>query len=284
MAAAARANGRGTIRVLTSIALLGALAAAPTTANAQRRRDGSADRDQQRQERVERQRERTGDRAVARSRGEDRQRDVERQQQQRNIEIQRQRNVEVQRQRDIEVRRQAEAQRQRDLRRDNDRRGDNDRWRNDNRWRNNSRGSYGYPYYANRGYGTRTWIVPRVIRPRIVTVIPYRPYVYRPHIGLGVYYGSGGAYPYGYTPRGYYDPIPGRLYGGLRITDAPRDAQVFADGYYVGLVNDFDGIFQHLNLEAGPHQIEIRLPGYNDAIAFDVVIQPGRTITYRADW
>ncbi len=126
--------------------------------------------------------------------------------------------------------------------------------------------------------------MPRVIRPRIVTVIPYRPYVYRPHIGLGVYYGSGGAYPYGYTPRGYYDPIPGRLYGGLRITDAPRDAQVFADGYYVGLVNDFDGIFQHLNLEAGPHQIEIRLPGYNDAIAFDVVIQPGRTITYRADW
>jgi hypothetical protein len=59
---------------------------------------------------------------------------------------------------------------------------------------------------------------------------------------------------------------------------------VFADGYYVGIVNDFDGIFQHLNLEAGPHTIEIRLPGYNDAIRFDVVIQPGRTITYRADW
>jgi hypothetical protein len=25
---------------------------------------------------------------------------------------------------------------------------------------------------------------------------------------------------------------------------------VFADGYFVGIVNDFDGMFQHLNLEA----------------------------------
>jgi hypothetical protein len=69
----------------------------------------------------------------------------------------------------------------------------------------------------------------------------------------------------------------------LRITDAPRDAQVFADGYYVGIVDDFDGVFQHLNLEAGPHHIEVRFPGYADAIVFEVVIQPGRTITYRAD-
>ena len=94
-----------------------------------------------------------------------------------------------------------------------------------------------------------------------MTVVPYRPYVYRPHFGLGVYYGAGGAYPYGVTPRGYYDPLQGRYYGGLRITGAPRDAQVFADGYYVGIVDDFDGIFQHVNLEAGPHHIEIQSPG-----------------------
>ena len=135
---------------------------------------------------------------------------------------------------------------------------------------------------TDRGYVPRTVIVPRVIRPRIVTVVPYRPYVYHPSFSLGVFYGAGGSYPYGYTPRGYYDPIPGRPYGGLRITGAPRDAQVFADGYYVGIVNDFDGVFQHVNLEAGPHHIEIQEPGY-DPIAFDVVVQPGQTITYRAD-
>jgi hypothetical protein len=139
-----------------------------------------------------------------------------------------------------------------------------------------------YPYYGNRGYGARTVIVPRYITPRYVTVVPYRPYVYRPSIGIGVYYGSGGVYPYGYTPRGYYDPIPGQAYGGLRITGASRVAQVFADGYYVGIVNDFDGIFQHLNLEAGPHRIEIVDPAL-PPIAFDVMIQPGRTLTYRVD-
>jgi hypothetical protein len=139
-----------------------------------------------------------------------------------------------------------------------------------------------YPYYGSRGYGARTVIVPRYITPRYVTVVPYRPYVYRPSIGIGVYYGTGGVYPYGYTPRGYYDPIPGQAYGGLRITGASRVAQVFADGYYVGIVNDFDGIFQHLNLEAGPHRIEIVDPAL-PPIAFDVMIQPGRTLTYRVD-
>ena len=64
--------------------------------------------------------------------------------------------------------------------------------------------------------------MPRFITPRFVTVVPYRPYVYRPSIGIGIYYGTGGSYPYGYTPRGYYDPIVGRAYGGLRITGASR--------------------------------------------------------------
>jgi hypothetical protein len=132
--------------------------------------------------------------------------------------------------------------------------------------------------YLNRG-GYRS---PRVIRPNIVTIVPYRPYVYRPSLGIGTYYGSGGLYPYGYTPRGYYDPLPGRAYGGVRITDAPRDAQVFADGYYVGIVNDFDGVFQHMNLEPGPHHIEVEAEGF-EPVAFDVVVQPGRTITFRAD-
>jgi len=136
-----------------------------------------------------------------------------------------------------------------------------------------------YPYY-NRGY--HSVIVPRIIRPSIVTVVPYRPYVYRPSFGIGVYYGAGGSYPYGYTPRGYYDPLPGHVYGGLRITGAPRDAQVFADGYYVGIVNDFDGVFQHVNLEAGEHHIEIESPGF-EPVAFDVLVQPGRTITFQVD-
>ena len=113
--------------------------------------------------------------------------------------------------------------------------------------------------------------------------MPYRPYVYRPSFGIGVYYGAGGSYPYGYTPRGYYDPLPGHVYGGLRITGAPREAQVFADGYYVGIVNDFDGVFQHVNLEAGEHHIEIESPGF-EPVAFDVLVSPAARLRSGQTW
>ena len=123
---------------------------------------------------------------------------------------------------------------------------------------------------------------PRIIRPTVIQVLPYRPYVYRPSWNIGIFYGSGGYYPYGYTPDSYFNPIPGRYYGGLRITGAPREAHVFADGYYMGIVDDFDGVFQHMNLEAGPHHIEIQEERYAP-VAFDVNIRPGETITFRAD-
>jgi hypothetical protein len=54
------------------------------------------------------------------------------------------------------------------------------------------------------------------------------------------------------------------------------------DGYYAGVVDDFDGVFQALRLEEGPYRIEIVAPGY-EPIDFDVRIQPGRKITYRGD-
>jgi hypothetical protein len=62
----------------------------------------------------------------------------------------------------------------------------------------------------------------------------------------------------------------------------PREAEVFVDGYYVGRVDDFDGMFQRLELEAGPHRIEIRQPGLPPT-SFDVRIIPGDTISYTAD-
>jgi hypothetical protein len=75
--------------------------------------------------------------------------------------------------------------------------------------------------------------------------------------------------------------VPGYAYGGVRIQGAPEDAQVFADGYYVGVVDDFDGAFQHLNLQAGPHRVESRDPRF-PTVTFEVNVQPGQTITYHA--
>jgi len=149
---------------------------------------------------------------------------------------------------------------------------------------------------APRVVGPRVVVAPRVIVPRVVGVVPYRPYYYpyRPGLTVGFYAGYG--YPYGYypypygyynaydyplPPAGYVSAAPGVAYGGVRIQGAPRSAQVFADGYYVGIVDDFDGVFQHLNLQAGAHRIEIRGAGL-PPIAFEVNVLPGRTITYHA--
>jgi hypothetical protein len=49
------------------------------------------------------------------------------------------------------------------------------------------------------------------------------------------------------------------------------------------VVDDYDGVFQHLNLEAGAHRVELEVPGYQ-RLAFDVSIRPGETVTYRAGY
>jgi hypothetical protein len=55
---------------------------------------------------------------------------------------------------------------------------------------------------------------------------------------------------------------------------------VFVDGYYAGVVDEFDGHFQHLNLIPGPHHLEISAPGYQPLV-IDVAIQPHHKIDYR---
>lgn len=112
--------------------------------------------------------------------------------------------------------------------------------------------------------------------------------------GFGGYYGSSydpwyNYYNY-YNSYSYYDPS----YGGgqyssgnygdasLRIKVRPRDASVYADGYYVGRVDDFDGMFQRLHIEPGPHRIEIRADGY-ETLEFEVRLLPDRTLTYEGE-
>jgi hypothetical protein len=117
----------------------------------------------------------------------------------------------------------------------------------------------------------------------------------------------GGFYPWGYGGLGfggyyggYYDPFGpsgGYGYGGsgsspsssqdgddgaLKLKVKPREASVYADGYYVGRVEDFDGVFKRLHLSAGPHRIEICAPQY-EPLAFDVMIEPGATVTYKGE-
>ena len=97
----------------------------------------------------------------------------------------------------------------------------------------------------------------------------YNPYAWYP-------YDSYGGHPYGYTTGGYQYDI-----GSLRLNvDGPRDAHVLVDGYYAGVLDDFDGRFQSLQLKAGEYRIEIVKPGYK-TLTFDTRVQAGRKITFR---
>ena len=127
---------------------------------------------------------------------------------------------------------------------------------------------YYYPRYSFGFYSGYPWYSPY-----------YYPYGYYGSYGYDYPYGYGSPYGYGYG--GYVNRNEARGYGGVQIKDAPKDAQVFADGYYAGTVDDFDGAFQHLDLEAGPHRIEIRPQG-QQPISFEVNVRPGENVTYHA--
>jgi hypothetical protein len=48
----------------------------------------------------------------------------------------------------------------------------------------------------------------------------------------------------------------------VRLDVTPHDAEVYVDGYYAGVVDDFDGMLQRLRVEPGQHEITIYRDGY----------------------
>ena len=103
---------------------------------------------------------------------------------------------------------------------------------------------------------------------------------------------GGGYYaPYYYDPffspiRGTAISIPTRPYGyayhpiapdsSVRLDVKPKEAEVYVDGYYAGVVDDFDGTFQRLRVEPGEHEIELWLDGYR-TVKQKVYLTPDNT-------
>jgi PEGA domain len=69
--------------------------------------------------------------------------------------------------------------------------------------------------------------------------------------------------------------------GFLDLQMQPGSAQVYVDGFYMGAVDDFRRMIPGRPIEAGPHRVELRAPGY-DTATFNVMIPPNETVTYRA--
>jgi hypothetical protein len=89
------------------------------------------------------------------------------------------------------------------------------------------------------------------------------------------YYSAYGQSSGGYDTGGYRGAV-----GSLRLKVKPVNAQVYIDGYYVGVIDSFDGTFQRLEIEAGSHRVEVRAEGFTP-VQFDVMVTPGETITYK---
>ncbi len=81
---------------------------------------------------------------------------------------------------------------------------------------------------------------------------PIAPYYYDPF--FSGWYGYGQYPPYA---RYAYQPA-----ADMRIQVTPREAEVYLDGYLVGTVDQYDGIFQRLHVPFGEHTISIYRDGY----------------------
>ena len=85
-----------------------------------------------------------------------------------------------------------------------------------------------------------------------------------------------------YYPRYYfaYDAHPNRA--SLRIQANPSQAEVYVDGYYAGIVDDFDGVFQRLHVTPGTHEITLRLDGFLTWSA-EIYASPHSTVKLHQD-
>jgi PEGA domain len=117
-------------------------------------------------------------------------------------------------------------------------------------------------------------------RPYFYSPFYYSPFYYSPYYwGFSsafyspYFWGAYGPYPYPYPYYGWaYDNT-----GSARLQVTPRNTQVYVDGYFVGVVDNFDGNLQRLNVEAGEHDLQLYLEGHRP-FSLKVLFVRGRTV------
>lgn len=125
------------------------------------------------------------------------------------------------------------------------------------------------------GSGGRVVVAPRVYSPRVYVGGYYRPYFYSPFYYYG-YYDPWFVTPYAPYYYGYWG---GAAYAAMnrssvRLQVEPRNTEVFVDGYFAGVADEFDGIFQRLQVEPGQHEITLWLQGFK-TVRQQLYLSPG---------
>jgi hypothetical protein len=112
---------------------------------------------------------------------------------------------------------------------------------------------------------------------------PARATAVRGQVFIGGYFYDPwfGPYPWWHRPiYPYYYPIyDNRAEVRVRvIPDEADNAAVYVDGYFAGVVDDFDGVFQSLPLPPGGHSIVLYLEGYR-TVRHNIYLVRGSTFT-----
>lgn len=106
----------------------------------------------------------------------------------------------------------------------------------------------------------------------------------------GFYYGAPYYYPYAYPwygfgywypPPYYYGPYYYDNSGSLQLQVTPRQTEVYVDGHFAGIVDNFDGTFQRLHVEPGEHELQLFLPGHK-SVTQRIYVQPRNTFRVKS--
>jgi len=123
---------------------------------------------------------------------------------------------------------------------------------------------------------------------------PHAPPV-RPAYSWGVGFGWGYPSPWFWPGLGYYPaglwpayawayPYPWAVAAdpsaSIRVQVKPAQTEVFVDGRYAGVADEFDGLFQRLQVAPGEHTLELYLEGYRSARQ-DLHIESGESYKIR---
>jgi hypothetical protein len=116
---------------------------------------------------------------------------------------------------------------------------------------------------------------------------PEHAVVVRGHVFVGGYFYDPFFGPYPWWPRTAYPYWYFPVYDSradVRLRVEPEDAEnaaVYVDGFYAGIVDDFNGVFQALPLTPGGHTIVLYLEGYR-TVRHSIYLRPASVFTLRA--
>jgi hypothetical protein len=116
---------------------------------------------------------------------------------------------------------------------------------------------------------------------------PQRAVVVRGHVFVGGYFYDPFYGPYPWWPRTayrywYFPVYDNRAEVRLRVQpEEAEDAAVYVDGFYAGIGDDFNGVFQSLPLTPGGHTVVLYLEGYR-TVRRNFYLSPGASFKLRA--